>query len=73
MKIPEPFLLLCVDDNKDNLELMTFIFEEKGFQVIVCDSLPEGLAQPRQNQFAAIILDNRFGEQVLMYAGKSAP
>ncbi|HSK72187.1 MAG TPA: response regulator [Pyrinomonadaceae bacterium] len=63
MKNNEPFRVLCVDDDKDNLELMTYIFEQDGFDVTACPSLEECLYQTRQNQFSAIILDNRFGEE----------
>lgn len=62
MKTTKP-TILCVDDNKDNLELLAFIFEDRGFEVITCTSLEDCLSQTRQNQFSAIILDNRFGEE----------
>ena len=55
--------ILCVDDNKDNLELMTFVFENDGFDVTACKSLEDCLSEIRQNHFAAIILDNRFGNR----------
>ena len=53
--------ILCVDENKDNLELLTVTFEQEGFEVTACQSLEECLSQARQNDFSAIILDNRFG------------
>ena len=55
--------ILCVDDDKDNLELITFVFENDGFEVIACKSLEDSLFQIRQNHFAAIVLDNRFGNR----------
>ena len=62
MKSAKP-TILCVDDNDDNLELLAFIFEDKGFEVITCTSLDDCLSQTRRNRFSAIILDNRFGEE----------
>ena len=55
--------ILCVDDDKDNLDLITFVFQNEGFEVTACDSLEDCLFQIRQNHFAAIILDNRFGDE----------
>jgi CheY-like chemotaxis protein len=55
------YTILCVDDNQDNLDLIKFVFEQKGFAAVACDSLDECLFRIRQNRFDAIILDNRFG------------
>lgn len=62
MKTAKPNIL-CVDDNEDNLDLLTFLFEDKNFEVTACTSLEDCLSQVRQNQFSAIILDNRFGDE----------
>jgi DNA-binding response OmpR family regulator len=67
MKSARP-TILCVDDNEDNLELLAFIFEDKGFEVITCTTLDDCLAHTRQNQFSAIILDNRFGNETSLEA-----
>jgi len=69
MKSAKP-TILCVDDNEDNLELLTFIFEDKGFEVIACTTLDDCLSQVRQNRFSAIILDNRFGDETSLEACK---
>ncbi|MDQ3801363.1 MAG: response regulator [Acidobacteriota bacterium] len=55
--------ILCVDDDKDNLDLIKFVFEEKDFEVIACDSLEDCLLQIRRNRFNAIILDNHFNDR----------
>ncbi|MCA1626199.1 MAG: response regulator [Acidobacteria bacterium] len=55
--------ILCVDDNKDNLDLITFVFQSEGFEVTACDSLEDCLSHVRQKHFEAIILDNRFGDE----------
>lgn len=55
--------ILCVDDNKDNLDLITFVFERTGFEVTACDSLEECLSHVRLKNFQAIILDNRFADK----------
>ena len=52
--------ILCVDDNEDNLELITYVFEEKGFEVTICNSLENCLPQIYENKFTAVILDNWF-------------
>ncbi len=54
--------VLCVDDNEDNCELVTFIFEQKGFEVTACQSIEECSIQIRKKKFSAIVLDNRFGD-----------
>ena len=53
--------ILCVDDDKDSLDLLTFVFKSEGFEVTACDSLEECLSQIRQKHFSVIVLDNRFG------------
>jgi CheY-like chemotaxis protein len=55
------FTILCIDDDKDNCELLTFVFSRQGFQVVSCHTLNEGLEHIKQGNFSAIILDNHFG------------
>ena len=57
------YTILCVDDDKDNLDLLTFVFEDADFEVLSCDSLDECLTHARNKKLDAIILDNRFGNQ----------
>jgi DNA-binding response OmpR family regulator len=57
------YTILCVDDDKDNLDLLTFVFEHADFEVLSCDSLDECLDHARNKKLDAIILDNRFGNQ----------
>jgi two-component system response regulator RegA len=54
--------LLCVDDNRDNCELLAFVFKQAGFEVKTCQTISEGLYQAKQRNYSAIILDNHFGE-----------
>ena len=54
--------ILCLDENEDSLELLTITFEQEGFVVTTCRSLEDCLSQARQNEFSAIILDNRYGD-----------
>jgi DNA-binding response OmpR family regulator len=54
--------ILCVDDNKDNCDLLTFVFENEGFDVVTCESVEECSIQIRKRKYSAVILDNRFGE-----------
>ena len=62
MNTPKPSIL-CVDDDKDSLDLITFVFKNEGFEVTACDSLEECLSQIRQKHFSVIVLDNRFGNE----------
>jgi DNA-binding response OmpR family regulator len=57
------YTILCVDDDKDNLDLLTFVFEHADFEVLSCDSLDECLNHARNKRLDAIVLDNRFGNQ----------
>jgi two-component system OmpR family response regulator len=57
------YTILCVDDDKDNLDLLTFVFEHADFEVLACDSLDECLDHARSKKLDAIILDNRFGNE----------
>lgn len=54
-------IFVC-DDNSDSCELVKFVFELEGYKVISCDNLEDCLSGARQNNFDAIILDNRFGQ-----------
>jgi len=46
--------ILSVDDDKDNLELIKFIFEESGFEVLTCESLKDCLPLIHDNNFSAV-------------------
>lgn len=54
--------ILCVEDEKDSCELITFILENVGFKVVSCATSTEGLEMAKQNSFSAIILDKRLGQ-----------
>lgn len=59
MNLTKPSIL-CLDENEDSLELLTITFEQEGFDVMTCRSFEECLSQARENNFSAIILDNRY-------------
>lgn len=54
--------ILCVDDNKDNCDLLSFVFGQEGFEVISCESVEECSIEIRKRKLSAVILDNHFGE-----------
>jgi CheY-like chemotaxis protein len=54
--------VLCVDDNEDNCELLTFIFEQEGFEVTACQSIEECSIEIRKKKLSAVVLDNHFGD-----------
>jgi len=53
--------ILCVEDDKDNSDLLTYLFESEGFEVTTCSTVEECLHHAVQRNFDAIILDNRLG------------
>jgi two-component system alkaline phosphatase synthesis response regulator PhoP len=53
--------ILCVEDDKDNSDLLTYLFESEGFEVTTCGTVEECLYHALQRSFDAIILDNRLG------------
>ncbi|HEY8561428.1 MAG TPA: response regulator [Pyrinomonadaceae bacterium] len=55
--------ILCVEDDKDNLEVMKYLFESEDFQVTACDNLDDCLEEVKKNQFSAIVLDYYMGSQ----------
>lgn len=55
--------ILCVEDDKDNLELMKYLFESENYEVTACDNLDDCLAEVKKNRFAAIVLDYYMGNQ----------
>ncbi|HVE56631.1 MAG TPA: response regulator [Pyrinomonadaceae bacterium] len=58
---PNKRSILCVEDDKDNSDLLTYLFESEGFEVTTCGTVEECLYQALQRNFDAIILDNRLG------------
>lgn len=61
MKQSKQIVFVC-DDNADSCELIKFVFELEGYEVVSCDNLEDCLSEARQNKFDAIVLDNRFGQ-----------
>ncbi len=55
--------IFCVDDDTDTCELVEFVFRQKGYEVETCENLEECLEKIEENDFAAIILDNHFGNR----------
>lgn len=53
--------ILCIEDDEDTCNLVTFVFEQEGCKVEAC-SETECLKLLREEKFSAIILDNYFIE-----------
>ena len=51
--------ILCIEDDKDTCELITFVFEQEGYKVESCTQM-ECLKLIREEKFLAVILDNYF-------------
>jgi DNA-binding response OmpR family regulator len=56
--------ILCFDDDKDNCDLLTFVFEQEGFEVVSCKSADDFSNEIRKRKFNAVILENHFGEAI---------
>lgn len=52
--------ILLVDDDKDGREVLTLLFENKGYKVTACETLEDCLREARKKNFSAIVLDNYF-------------
>lgn len=53
--------ILCIEDDADTCELIEFVFSAAGRQIETCERA-ECLKMVGENKYAAIILDNYFGE-----------
>ena len=51
--------ILCIEDNEDTCELISFVFGETDFDVSTC-SRTDCLKRIHEEKFSAIILDNYF-------------
>ena len=51
--------ILCIEDDKDTCDLLTFVFKDAGFKIESC-SQTDCLKLIREEKFSAIILDNYF-------------
>jgi DNA-binding response OmpR family regulator len=54
--------ILCIEDDEDTCELVTFVFEQQGYNVESC-SRTDCLKLMHEEKFLAIILDNYFIEK----------
>ncbi len=54
-------IFVC-DDNTDSCKLIKSVFQLEGDEVVSCDNLEDCLSGASQNNFDAIILDNRFAQ-----------
>lgn len=54
--------ILCVDDDEDTCELLSFVFQRAGFEIKSCETAEEGIRNARTNRYAAIVTDFNFGE-----------
>lgn len=54
--------ILCVDNDRDTCELLTFVFQNAGFAVVSCHTPEEGMRYARTKNFAAIITDFHLAE-----------
>lgn len=53
------FRILCIEDDEDTCELVTFVFKQSGYDITSC-SQTDCLNILYEEKFSAIILDNYF-------------
>lgn len=53
--------ILCIEDDEDTCQLVSFVFKQEGYEVKTCSS-KDCLKIIEHEHFSAIILDNYFGE-----------
>jgi DNA-binding response OmpR family regulator len=58
---PNDHRILCIEDDKDTCDLLTFIFQQEGFKVESCSKI-DCLNLLHEEKFSAVILDNYFIE-----------
>ena len=58
---PTNLEILCIEDDKDTCELVTYVFEKGGYQVESCGRM-DCLSLIHERKFKAVILDNYFLE-----------
>ena len=51
--------ILCVEDDKDTCELLSFVFEQAGYEIEACSKM-DCLKLIHEEKFIAYILDNWF-------------
>ena len=51
--------ILCIEDDKDTCDLVTFVFKQAGYEIKSCGQT-ECLKLIHEEKFSAIILDNYF-------------
>lgn len=54
--------ILCVDDDRDNCELVETVFKLADYKVVTCGTAEDGIDRARKEKFGAIILDNRLSD-----------
>jgi two-component system chemotaxis response regulator CheY len=54
--------LLCVDDSKDNCELVHFILSEAGYEMQSAQTVTEGLQLARSGEFQLYLTDLSFSD-----------
>ena len=51
------FKILCIEDNRDTQQMLTFLLTRAGFEVITADDGPQGLEKARAWRPALILVD----------------
>jgi DNA-binding response OmpR family regulator len=56
------FRILCVDDDADTCEMLSYFLEEAGFEVVAAASIVDGLTLSAREKFDLYLLDLRLSD-----------
>src|SRR4051794_15995703 len=50
--------ILYIEDHQDTRDLVTFVLRERGFEIVTCRTMTEGLALAKTGSFNLYLLDS---------------
>jgi CheY-like chemotaxis protein len=62
MMIRSKYRILCVDDDADTCEMLSFFLQEAGYEVVVAVSMVDGLKLATKEEFDLYLLDLRLAD-----------
>jgi DNA-binding NtrC family response regulator len=69
--------ILCIDDNRNILQIQQVLLENKGYNVLVAPDGPTGIAMSREHSVDVVVLDFRMpgmdGNQVAQVMAQERP
>jgi CheY-like chemotaxis protein len=62
MNVPMTKRILCLDDSKDNCDLISFVLSEAGYEIEVAYTMAEGLEMAIESRFELYLVDLSFSD-----------